>query len=68
MVKSIRFLTPELASVDADTEITGTKTADGSEMRPRQGLMTTTMTKQSGRWCIAVFHEIEFPATSTEPR
>jgi len=61
VVKSIRFFTPELASVDADTVITGTKAADGSEMPPRKGLMTTTMMKKNGRWYIAVFHEIEFP-------
>jgi uncharacterized protein (TIGR02246 family) len=68
LVKSIRFLTPELASVDADTVITGTKAADGSEMPPRKGLMTTTMMKKNGRWYIAVFHEIEFPPTPTQPR
>jgi uncharacterized protein (TIGR02246 family) len=68
MVKSIRFLTPELASVDADTVITGTKAADGSELPPRKGLMTTTMTKQNGRWYIAVFHEIEFPPVPAPAR
>ena len=61
IVRSIRFLTPELASVDADTVITGTKTPDGSETPPRNGLMIVTMTKQNGRWMISVFHEAEFP-------
>jgi uncharacterized protein (TIGR02246 family) len=60
-VKSIRFLTPGIAEVDADTVITGTKAADGSEVPPRKGLMVTTMTKQNGRWFISVFHEVEFP-------
>jgi uncharacterized protein (TIGR02246 family) len=68
IVKSIRFLTPALASVDADTVITGTKAADGSEVAPRKGLMTTTMTKENGRWYIAVFHEIEFPPTPAPVR
>jgi uncharacterized protein (TIGR02246 family) len=62
-VKSIRFLTPGIAEVDADTVITGTKAADGSEGPPRKGLMVTTMTKQNGRWYISVFHEVEFPPT-----
>ena len=64
IVKSIRFLTPNLASVDADTVISGTKAADGSEAPPRKGLMVTTMTKQNGRWLISVFHEVEFPPTA----
>ena len=61
-VKSIRFFTPELAAVDADTVITGTKTADGSEIPPRKGLMIVMMIKQNGRWFIGTFHEAEYPA------
>jgi uncharacterized protein (TIGR02246 family) len=60
-VKSIRFFTPELAAVDADTVITGTKSADGSEIPPRKGLMIVTVTKQNGRWFIGTFHEAEYP-------
>jgi uncharacterized protein (TIGR02246 family) len=62
-VRNIRFFSPEVAEVDADTVISGTKAADGSEVPPRKGLMVTTMTKQNGRWFISVFHEVEFPAT-----
>jgi uncharacterized protein (TIGR02246 family) len=61
-VKSIRFFTPELAAVDADTVITGTKAADGSEIPPRKGLMIVMMTKENGRWFIGTFHEAEYPA------
>ena len=60
-VRSIRFFTPELAAVDADTVITGTKTAEGAEIPPRKGLMIVMMTKQSGRWLIGTFHEAEYP-------
>ena len=60
-VKSIRFFTPELAAVDADTVITGTKAADGSEIPLRKGLMVVLMTKQNGRWFIGTFHESEYP-------
>ena len=60
-VKSIRFFTPELAAVDAETVITGTKTADGSEIPPRKGLMIVMATKQNGRWFIGTFHEAEYP-------
>src|SRR5271169_5567492 len=61
-VRSIRFFTPELASVDLDTVITGTKAPDGSEIPPRKGLMIVLMTKQNGRWFISTFHESEYPA------
>jgi uncharacterized protein (TIGR02246 family) len=61
-VRNIRFFSPELAEADADTVISGTKAADGSEGPPRKGLMVTTMTKKDGRWFISVFHEVEFPA------
>jgi uncharacterized protein (TIGR02246 family) len=61
IVRSIRFFTPQTATVDADTVITGTRTADGSEGPPRKGLMIATLTKQNGRWLISVFHEAEFP-------
>jgi uncharacterized protein (TIGR02246 family) len=60
-VKSIRFFTPELAAVDADTVITGTKAADGSEVAPRKGLMIVMAIKQEGRWFIGTFHEAEYP-------
>ena len=60
-VRNIRFFSPDLAEVDADTVISGTKSVDGAEGAPRKGLMVTTMTKQNGRWYISVFHEVEFP-------
>jgi uncharacterized protein (TIGR02246 family) len=61
-VKSIRFFTPELAEVDADTVITGTKAADGSDIPPRKGLMIVMVTKENGHWFIGTFHEAEYPA------
>src|SRR3984893_17709614 len=61
-VRSIRFFTPQMATVDADTVITGTKAADGTDIASRKGLMIVTMTKQKGRWLLSVFHEAEFPA------
>jgi uncharacterized protein (TIGR02246 family) len=61
-VRSIRFFTPELAAVDAETVITGTKATDGSAIPPRKGLMIVMVTKQNGRWLIGTFHEAEYPA------
>lgn len=61
IVRSIRFFSPDVAAVDADTTITGTKASDGSVVPPRKGLMIVTMTKQNGHWLICTFHEAEFP-------
>lgn len=68
LVKSVRYFSPDLAEVDADTVITGTLRADGSEVPPRKGLMVATMTKQNGRWYISVFHEVEFPQAAAPAR
>jgi uncharacterized protein (TIGR02246 family) len=63
-VKSIRFLSPDIASVDVDWEMTGARTADGSERPPRKGLLEPVLVKQNGQWSIAVFHETEFNVSS----
>jgi uncharacterized protein (TIGR02246 family) len=61
-VRSIRFFAPDLAESEAETVITGTKAADGSEIPARKGLMIVLMTRQNGRWFIGSFHEAEYPA------
>jgi len=66
IVRNIRFYAPDLAAVDADTLILGTKTAEGSVGPPRKGLMIVTMTKQNGRWFISTFHEAEFPVARAD--
>jgi uncharacterized protein (TIGR02246 family) len=60
-VRSIRFYAPDVAFVDAETVITGTKTADGSVGPVRKGLMIAVMSKQNERWYISNFHEAEYP-------
>jgi uncharacterized protein (TIGR02246 family) len=59
-VKNIRFLTPVLAEVDADWEMTGALARDGSVVPLRKGLLDAVMIKQNGHWLFAVFHEAEF--------
>jgi hypothetical protein len=61
-VKSIRYFSPELAEVDADTVSTGTNAADGAVVPPRKGLMIVPVIKQKGHWFIGTFHEAEYPA------
>jgi len=61
-IRSIRYFSPDLAAVDLDTVITGTKAADGSVIPPRKGLMVVLMVKKNGHWFIGTFHESEYPA------
>jgi uncharacterized protein (TIGR02246 family) len=59
-VRSIRFLAPEIASVDIDWEMTGAKTRDGKDVPIRKGLLTWVVTKHNGRWMITIYHESAF--------
>ena len=59
-VKSIRFLTPEIASVDIDWQMTGAKTRDGKDAPNRTGLLTWIVTKHNGQWMITIYHESAF--------
>jgi uncharacterized protein (TIGR02246 family) len=60
-VRSIRFLTPEIASVDIDWQMTGARTRDGKDAPNRKGLLTWVVTKQhGGQWMITIYHESAF--------
>lgn len=63
-VKSIRFLTPEIALVDADYELSGRTTNSGAEQPPVKGLLSLVMTKHDGKWLITDFHEQEMVAAN----
>lgn len=63
-VKSIRFLTAEIALVDADYELTGRSTNSGAEQPPAKGLLSLVMTKHGDKWLITDFHEQEMTATN----
>jgi uncharacterized protein (TIGR02246 family) len=59
-VRSIRFLAPDVASVDIDWQMTGAKTRDGKDIPVRKGLLTWIVTKHNGEWKIAIYHETAF--------
>ena len=66
-LKSVRFLSPEIAAVDLDWEITGSLSKvplDNSEVPVRKGILPLIFVKQHGQWLVAVSHEIEFPDAS----
>lgn len=61
-VVNIRFLSPEIASVDDAYEITGSTSktpGDNSVVPPRKGYFQLIYVKQNGQWLIAISHEIE---------
>jgi uncharacterized protein (TIGR02246 family) len=57
----IRFITPELAAVDAWWEMTGAKGRDGQEIPLRKGLLNLIVTRKSGQWFITVTHNMDLP-------
>ena len=65
-VKAIRFLAPDLASVDNYWSMTGAKKRDGSDWPYRAGYVNFLMSKRGGRWQIIVSHTADFNATAPE--
>ena len=61
-VKSIRYLTPELASVDDFWTMTGAKTRAGADWPYRAGYVNFVMTKRAGRWIVILAHTADFNA------
>jgi uncharacterized protein (TIGR02246 family) len=55
----IRFITPSIASVDVQWEMTGAMDTDGTPIPVRQGLLSWIATKQGDRWLITVMHNQE---------
>ena len=56
-VRSIRFLGPDVASVDIDWLVTDSA-APGGVLR--KGLLTWIVTKRNGQWMITIYHEQSF--------
>jgi uncharacterized protein (TIGR02246 family) len=60
-VRSVRFLSPEIAVVDIDWQMSGARTRDGKDAPNRKGLLTWVVTKQhDGQWMITIYHESAF--------
>lgn len=59
-IRSIRFLTSDLAAVDVDWQMTGAKSPDGSPRPHRKGLLDWVMAKQAnGSWLIEIMHNTD---------
>jgi uncharacterized protein (TIGR02246 family) len=63
-VKSIRYLTPDLVSVDNFWSMTGARKRDGSDWPYRAGYVNFLMARRDGRWVIIISHTADFNATA----
>jgi len=63
-VKAIRYLTPEIASVEFEWNMTGAKRRDGSDWPYREGYVNYLMQKKNGRWVVIMSHTADFNATA----
>lgn len=57
----IRFITPDVAAVDAHWEMAGAKGRDGQDIPVRKGLLNLIMTRSSSQWLITVMHNMDLP-------
>jgi uncharacterized protein (TIGR02246 family) len=63
-VKSIRYLSPELALVDNYWTMTGARKRDGSDWPYRAGYASLLMAKRGGRWIVIASHTADFNASA----
>jgi len=63
-VKSIKYVTPNLAIVDDYWTMTGSRKRDGSDWPYRAGLYNFVMAKRNGRWIVIVSHAADFNAAA----
>jgi uncharacterized protein (TIGR02246 family) len=59
-IRHIRLIKPDVAAVDAEWELTGSRASDGSQNPVRKGMFTWVMVKEESNWKFADFHESEF--------
>lgn len=57
---TIRFLSPDIASVDVGWKMTGAYRLDGTPAPLRKGLLNWVVTRSGDGWLIAVMHNQEF--------
>jgi uncharacterized protein (TIGR02246 family) len=59
--KTVRFIKPDVAAVDAWWEMTGAKLPGRPENEFRKGLANFTMTKTGDKWLVTVMHNMDLP-------
>jgi uncharacterized protein (TIGR02246 family) len=64
----VRFLRPDVASVDVLWTQTGSKAPDGKDRGTRKGLASWVATKEGGRWQVAVMHNMDLPVVPPDKK
>ena len=67
VLRGIRFLRPDTATVDSDYVTSGIPGANGGEMPPVKGLYDWIVMKHNGQWRIVVWHESNLPVPAVPP-
>ena len=57
-IEQVRFITPEIATVDGTWTVTGARDASGQEMAPIKGRGFEVVQKKNGRWRFVVTREM----------
>jgi uncharacterized protein (TIGR02246 family) len=57
----IRFITLDIAAVDAHCEMTGAKGRDGEDIPLRKGLLNFVVTRSNGQWLTTIMHNMDLP-------
>ena len=66
-VRDVEFVTPNVAIVNSDLDLSGMKRPDGTDAPAPVGFFDWVVTKQNGRWLIAGFHESLRPRAPQGP-
>ncbi len=59
---SVRFVRSDVATVDVKWEQTGAISPEGKPWGTRRGILSCVVTRDNGKWWIAVWHNLELPA------
>jgi hypothetical protein len=62
-VRRLRFLTPDVAIVDIDTEVHGVKAMPGGIVVPPDGVVKTQLmevfVRRDGQWWVEAYHNVD---------
>lgn len=64
----VRFLRPDIATVDFHWEMTGATFPDGTPFPNRKGLANATVEKRGGKWLVAVLHNTDLTESRAPAR
>jgi uncharacterized protein (TIGR02246 family) len=67
-MKSARLVSPDIAIIDLDWEMTGARSRDGAPRPQRKGTLNWVLVRKNGRWEIVSYHNSEFTQAALPQR